>query len=171
MEILKLERARLDAIEPLWSLLLDHHRAAEPDMAVRSSEKSWSFRRAAYSDWLTEGGFGVIAEHDEEVIGYAIVSIGGPDETWDLGPCTAELQTLVVHPAWRGSGLGASLVEAVDTELERRGIADLLVGVVAGNVGAVRFYERLGWRRRYVVFHRRRADDKTITAMTQAGAR
>ena len=170
MQISTLTRDRLDGLEPLWALLLEHHRAAEPEMAVRSSEESWSLRRAAYDDWLTEGGFAVVAEHDQELVGYAMVSIGSPDETWDLGPHTAELQTLVVHPIWRGSGLGTRLVEEVDTVLGQLGIDHLLVGVVAGNVDAVRFYERLGWRRRYILFHRGATNTNTAPTLATAAA-
>jgi ribosomal protein S18 acetylase RimI-like enzyme len=154
MEIVPLAGSKLDEIEPLWTQLLVHHAAAEPEMATRPRAESWRLRRAAYETWLAGDGFGMLARDAGETIGYAMVNIEGPDETWDLGPRTAELETLVVRPHRRGDGIGSRLVDAVDSNLSKLGIENVLVGVVAGNVDALRFYERLGWRVRYLTLHR-----------------
>ena len=49
-------------------------------------------------------------------------------------------------PAHRGAGIGAALMDAVDEELDRLGIDDVWLAVVAGNADALRFYERRGLR-------------------------
>ncbi|GAB3968144.1 hypothetical protein GCM10027615_19320 [Plantactinospora veratri] len=50
-----------------------------------------------------------------------------------------------LSPAWRGSGLLASLVEAVADWSRAAGRPELLLEVVVGNDRAVRAYQRLGF--------------------------
>jgi ribosomal protein S18 acetylase RimI-like enzyme len=53
--------------------------------------------------------------------------------------------TVVVDESARGRGVGSALLDAVDAELARRGIRDLMIGVMEGNDGARRLYERRGF--------------------------
>lgn len=149
-----MEIGDLDRLEPLWSALLEHHRILGGELPFQNRGESWRLRRRSYRRWLAGGGFGLMAEADMGIVGYAMVSLDEPDDTWDLGPVTAELQTLVVASAGRNAGVGTELVRRMDRCLARRGIADVLVGVVATNVDAIRFYERLGWRPSYTLMHR-----------------
>ena len=48
-------------------------------------------------------------------------------------------------PETRGTGIGTRLLDAVDAELEQRGIDDMLIGAVASNGDAIRLYERRGF--------------------------
>ena len=52
--------------------------------------------------------------------------------------------TLSVAPGSRGGGIGTALMDAVDAELERRGVHSLEIAVMAGNDRARAFYERRG---------------------------
>ena len=52
--------------------------------------------------------------------------------------------SLSVEPDGRGQGIGGRLLDTVDDELEAAGITDLMVGVLAGNEDALRFYTRRG---------------------------
>jgi ribosomal protein S18 acetylase RimI-like enzyme len=89
----------------------------------------------------------LVARDGGRPVGYAFVEIRpGPDDTWPIGDRMAELMSLSVAPDERGRGLGSALMDAVDAELERRGVADLEVTVLAGNERARRFYERRGLR-------------------------
>ena len=75
-------------------------------------------RRGDYERWLAEpGSFALVAEEDGEAVGYAVVHLQGPDETWVTGERTAELETIAVLPEQRGAGIGAALMDAVDREL------------------------------------------------------
>ena len=49
-------------------------------------------------------------------------------------------------PAYRGRGLGTELLDRLEHELRLQGITDLMLGVLPGNVGAMRLYERRGYR-------------------------
>lgn len=73
----------------------------------------------------------------EDVLGYAVL--------WcvlDQG----ELANIAVRPELRGRGLGARLLEQVVAVSRRRGVAKLYLEVRDSNDGAIRLYERFGFR-------------------------
>ena len=159
MLVRRLQAEELDLVAPVWESLLAHHAEVAPAMATRPPGESWRMRRADYERWLTEpGSFTLVAEEDGTAVGYAVVHLGGPDETWVTGERTAELETLAVLPSSRGEGVGSALMDAVDEELGRLGVDDLWVAVVAGNEGAMRFYERRGLVAYMQRMHRSRVD-------------
>ena len=77
----------------------------------------------------------------------------GPDDSWALEDRYGEVWTILVTERARGRGLGCALLDEVDAELARRGIRDLMIGVMEGNDDARRLYERRGlvpgWRQLY----------------------
>jgi ribosomal protein S18 acetylase RimI-like enzyme len=139
---------RLDDLQPLWESLHDHHADVAPHLAqlgpIRSRRDSWLVRRELYEEWLAEpDAFALIAEAEGEPVGYALVHMRGPEETWTTGDRIAELETLTVLPGHRGGGIGMELMEAVYEELRRLGVRHMAVSVIASNEDAIRFYERL----------------------------
>lgn len=58
----------------------------------------------------------------------------------------AELLVIAVDPGRRSNGIGADLAGAVAAALAARDVHEFKVVVGAGNAGANRFYERLGYR-------------------------
>ena len=150
------DASRLDDLEPLWKALHEHHRSVashlETVAAFRTADASWERRRTRYEAWLEdEESFLVLAERDGRAVGYALVVGGGPEATLETGERTATLESLVLLPDERGSGLGTALMEAVDEELRRRGVNETLLAVMEGNENALRFYERRGYVR-YLTF-------------------
>jgi ribosomal protein S18 acetylase RimI-like enzyme len=135
-------------LEPLWRSLHQHHRQVAQVPLVADDDLSWQRRSAWYRTMLEAGqAFLLVARDGASAVGYAFVDVrAGDDDTWPVGAQLAELVTLAVAPERRGGGIGTALMDAVDAELERRGIADLEVGVMAGNARAVAFYERRGLR-------------------------
>lgn len=147
MDIRPLTPSELDLVAPVWASLLEHHGEVEPDLRTRPAAESWPMRRSDYEGRLAEpGSFALVAEEDAEAVGYAVVHVKGPDETWVTSEQTAELETLAVLPSHRGAGIGGALMDAVEDELGQLGIEDVWVAVVAGNTAALRFYERRGLR-------------------------
>lgn len=147
-DIAALSADRLSDLEPLWRSLHRHHRAVSELPVLADDDLSWRRRRAWYRALLESGAaFALIARDQGEPVGYALVEIHpGDDDTWPVGAQMAELVTLAVVPERRGGGIGTALMDAVDAELERRGVGDLQVAVMAGNDRARRFYERRGLR-------------------------
>ena len=57
----------------------------------------------------------------------------------------AEIETMLVTAEVRRAGLGSRLLDEIDAELERQGITEVIVGLMPGNDGAQRLYERRGF--------------------------
>lgn len=144
--IVKAGAERLDELEPLWETLRQHHHAVMPSYGpLRDSGDSWRRRRANYEEWLAQpGGFVLLAEQDHKVVGYALVAPGSPSQTWAI-ESAATLETLVLLPEARGSGLGTALMDRVKEEVRAMGVTHLGLGVVAANEDAIRFYRRHGF--------------------------
>lgn len=135
----------LDDLRPLWLELHHHHQAVSRVQPFVDDETSWTARRRSYVDTFSYGGFAVLAEEDGELLGYATVRVHAEaQDSWTLGPRYGEVWTLVVTESARGRGVGGMLLDAVDAELERRGVHDLMIGVMEGNDAARRLYERRG---------------------------
>lgn len=146
----------IDDVEPLWKELHAHHQRGLPGLAYHAPDVSWKVRSDEYRRWLAEPlSFVLVAYADGVPVGYALVEVAdGPEDTWVTGDRIAHLQSLVVARTWRGRGLGTVLADRVDAELAARGVHDLMLDVVAGNVGAERFYERRGLRKVMTIYAR-----------------
>jgi ribosomal protein S18 acetylase RimI-like enzyme len=160
---IEIERGGVDdvpALRELWLGLHEHHRQVGAATGEFTDDKtSWKVRSDSYREWLVDPrSFLLIAREGERVIGYAVTRVmeSGPEwrDAWAVPPTMAELETLVVLPEFRGTGLGTRLLDAVEDELDRQGITEVIVGIVAGNDGARRLYERRGFRPRWVVLSR-----------------
>lgn len=136
---------RIDELRPLWLQLHHHHARVSRVQPFVDGETSWAVRRRGYVDIFGAGGFALIAEDGDGLAGYAMVRIHeGGDDSWALADRWGEVWTLVVDEGRRGGGIGTALLDAVDAELAQRGITDLMIGVMEGNEGARRLYERRG---------------------------
>ena len=79
----------------------------------------------------------------------------------------AELLTLAVQPDARRQGTGRHLVQAFLTEATARGADTAFLEVAAGNMAAIRLYERSGFtlagrRKAYYSTHSGQAEDALI---------
>ena len=137
---------QVDGLRGLWLELHHRHREVSPVPLVEDDERSWQARRALYLSWLGGGrAFGLLAELEGAPVGYAICCLeAGPDDTFPVGDTYGDLYSLSVAEGLRGRGIGTRLLDEVDRELERRGIHDLRISVLAGNERAQRLYERRG---------------------------
>lgn len=151
-----LEPGAIDEIAPLWKALMDHI-AALPEalVPVRPSDESWALEREEMrASFATEhGAFVLVARRRGQPIGYAYVILEGPDPVWYTGDSHALLASLVVADGARGNGVGSALMDAMDDELERRGVEDVEIGVDTGNEAAVRLYEERGYRPDFRIFY------------------
>jgi ribosomal protein S18 acetylase RimI-like enzyme len=150
----RLDPEDIDEIAPLWKALLDHV-AALPDaiVPVRPSDESWELERKEMLRALTGDAFALVARRGGEAVGYLFVRIEGPDPVWYTGDTHAELGHLSVTEGERGNGVGSALMDAMDAELERRGVEDVEIGVDTGNDMAVRLYEGRGYRPDFRIFY------------------
>jgi ribosomal protein S18 acetylase RimI-like enzyme len=148
MHVDLLDPARIGELRPLYLGMHRHHRAVARVPVVADDDESWRLRRAWYAQMLGDGSAFVLAAEDGgALVGYALVLIkSGPDDTFPFGDHWAELVSLAVAEERRGAGIGTRLLDAVDAELQRRGVTGLEVAVMEGNDAALRLYERRGLR-------------------------
>ena len=82
-----------------------------------------------------------IAELSDLAIGF--VRIYYDEKSFGLA---CEVETLVVDDAFRGRGVGETLMEHVETEAREAGARAVRVNVLHVNDGGLRFYEKHGYR-------------------------
>jgi GNAT superfamily N-acetyltransferase len=151
----------IDVVEPMWNALQEHHARITPDLGPQTPKReladAWRVRRSKYVNWLKDPEtFFVIAEDESGPIGYAFVTVGLGYASWLTGDRAGVLETLSVLPDHRGGGAGAALIEATWDRLGELGIDDMAITTTKTNVDAHRFYERVGFRPGFVVYHGRR---------------
>ena len=90
------------------------------------------------------------AEFDPELCLVAIdtgsETLAGVIQAWTTG----FIKDLAVDDAWRTQGVGAALVAEIGERLAARGLEEISLKVVPGNLGAIAFYEALGFERSQV---------------------
>jgi ribosomal protein S18 acetylase RimI-like enzyme len=152
----------VDSLRDLWLQLHHHHQEIGPQSGTFvDDESSWGVRSANYREWLgAEDSFVLLARDGDELVGYAMVKVSpGPAserDAWKVPETVAELMTLVVDDGRRGEGIGGTLMDEMDAELERQGIDELFVGLIPGNDGAQRLYESRGFKGRWLTLVRSR---------------
>lgn len=103
--------------------------------------------RASYTIPWSEATFrGLLRRRDAEmIIAHAAGTIVGYAAFWcvvDQG----ELGNVAVDARWRGTGIGARLVEEVIHRAARRGVREVFLEVRPSNGVARRLYDQLGFR-------------------------
>jgi ribosomal protein S18 acetylase RimI-like enzyme len=83
-----------------------------------------------------------VALQDAELIGFSIIE-------WPAGQneLTAYIQTLEVHPAFRGRGIGAELLVRAEESARAAGARSIALHVDTENVAAIHLYESRGYAR------------------------
>lgn len=81
---------------------------------------------------------------EERIIEYAYARAPGREPNSGEYPAHLHIDLL---PQTQGQGLGRRLIETLFAQLRRRGVTGLHLGMNPDNVGAARFYERIGMER------------------------
>ena len=158
-----IERGGVDdvpSLRALWLELHHHHAEVAPQSGeFVDDETSWLVRSASYREWLADPrSFVLLARAGDRLVGYALVRVteAGPDllDSWRVPDVIAEIETMLITAEVRRAGLGSRLLDEIDAELERQGITEVIVGLMPGNDGAQRLYERRGFQRRWLVLAR-----------------
>jgi ribosomal protein S18 acetylase RimI-like enzyme len=143
----------VDSLEPLWVAVHHVHAASMPELGPYVSDaETWAEHRPLYVELFEKPGTTLLlARTDGELVGYALLHVEPVGETfiadtWQTGERIGELESIAVAPSHRGRGIGSALLDAVDREFEALGVADVIIGLLPGNDGARRLYERRGFR-------------------------
>ncbi len=84
------------------------------------------------------GAMTVLAEAAGELVGFCVVQMEGQ---------VGYVVTLDVAAAWRRRGLARRMMEEMETKVRAAGGAGMALHVFTGNVGAMQFYEGIGYGR------------------------
>ncbi len=151
----------LDGLRPLWIEVHAHHQASMPELAPYVDHKtSWSSRHRLYETLLEKDDtILLLAKGRGELCGYAIAHVLEAESTWAADTWATksrigEIESLVVLPSMRGAGVGTRMLRDLAQRLAKLGVYDLIVGVLPGNDGAIRLYEREGYRRTWMYMSR-----------------
>jgi len=109
-------------------------------LAHVSAERNTERWAARLGDPAYTGGIFVARDDAGEIVGFAQ---GGPERDGVTG-YTGELYALYLVRTAQGMGMGRALVRAVAGWLAPQGRTAMLLWVLAANMPARRFYERLG---------------------------
>jgi ribosomal protein S18 acetylase RimI-like enzyme len=143
------------------------HRGHYPDWLIgtrtyAASERGWRRTLGEMADEPEPERCVLLAESDGEVAG---VVMGGPPKPWPeddqarAARPTGELYALYVDPRHWRRGAGRALLSAAAAWLAARGRRRLLVGALADNGPARRFYEAVGGR---LLGHRPTEDEGVV---------
>jgi ribosomal protein S18 acetylase RimI-like enzyme len=143
----------LDRLEPLWVSVHHRHVESMPELAPYVDDAAtWAARRALYAELLAKPDTVLLlASAGDALVGYGLAHVLPAEETWvadtwATGPRIGEIESLAVLPEHRGRGLGGELLDRLERELRAGGVTDLVLGLLPGNAGAARLYERRGYR-------------------------
>jgi len=154
-------------LEPLWVAVHHQHQAAMPELAPYvSDEVTWQEHRPMYDELFRRPDtFLFLATDGDRLIGYALGHVTPVEETWIAdtwvtGRRIGELESISVLPEYRGQGLGSRLLDEVDREFDSLGVEDVVIGLLPGNEGARRLYERHGFRPNWLYLGRFRSEGR-----------
>ena len=88
----------------------------------------------------------LVAERDQQVVGYTYAGLEGNDYMALRGPAGA-IYDIIVDPAHRGQGIGRMLLDATIEALKARGAPRVVLSTADRNAAAQRLFDRAGFRR------------------------
>lgn len=106
------------------------------DIERRSYDYPWS--HGVFRDCLLAGYICLVLERDEEVAGYAILSVAAGE---------AHILNLCVNPDYRAFGYGEQLLDALIDEARESDVEQIFLEVRPSNVSANRLYAKKGFHR------------------------
>ena len=114
------------------------------DMTFRQSPRSWLMQPPRASTWAL-----VVAVHQGQIAGFMCWSIGtdGPFVRPEFRK-VGVVDFVMASERHRGLGIGSALMTEAERLTRAAGLNRLSLMVMAGNKGAVRLYERLGFQSR-----------------------
>jgi ribosomal protein S18 acetylase RimI-like enzyme len=134
------------ALHRLEVELQDFERTVEPGLPA-GAQMADAYIEHLFACCAKWQGRMFVAEHDGVVVGFVCVYGRVPQEELDESPDPyGFVSDLVVMPAHRNTGIGQRLLAAAESYARECGVTELKIGVLQRNGGALRLYERLGFR-------------------------
>lgn len=144
--IRKAEGKDRPALEVCFAELQSFERTIEPNR-VEPERVCGPYIDLLLDDCEKKSGTFLVAESAGRVVGFVCVLARVPaDDILEVEPEYAYVTDLVVLQEFRGSGLGAALMQAAEEYARQCGATRIRLSVLAANAGAHRLYQSLGYR-------------------------
>lgn len=141
--IRKAKKEELKLIQELNSQLFLHDKKYDPFL-----DMNWSFGKPGedYFNDKISGKKGVcfVAEVGGEIVGYLAGGVKKPFKYRTIKK-TSELENTLIKDGFRGQGIGEKLFQAFAEWSKSQGAERIKVSASAGNLLAIRFYEKVGF--------------------------
>ncbi len=139
--------ADADSLGRLGALLVQEHYEFDPRRFLQATSRTPEHYAAFLATQLDDPqAVLLVAELEHAVIGYAYATIEGYDYMALRGPA-AVLHDVIVDPAYRGRGVGRTLLTTMLASLTSQGAPRVVLSTAERNDSAQRFFERMGFRR------------------------
>lgn len=145
--------ADVDAVVDLWVDLASDQRAYDSHLlagANRTAIREAVVRRVVTDDVL-------LARADRDVVGFAMTTVETGRYEQDV--TRGLVENIYVRPAYRGRGIGSSLLDAAEAELKASGADVVALDVLADNDDARRFYRSNGYEPHRIELEKRTEND------------
>jgi ribosomal protein S18 acetylase RimI-like enzyme len=135
------------ALGRLGALLVRLHHEFDPQRFFAAGPRTEQGYGAFLRSQLGESRSVVmVAEQDDEVVGYTYAGLEGVDWMLLRGPA-GMIHDIVVDPAHRGTGVGRMLLDATVRALEDLGAPRVVLSTAYHNEAAQHLFMRAGFRR------------------------
>lgn len=136
-----------EAIGRLWEALVNYHNALDPDLpdAAPDGARMYAQRIVGRLDDTTHTRV-FVAEEDGRVVGYVLSVIVDMSPEMFAQTLGGFLADIYVEEAYRRSGIGRALVEAVRDWFRSRGVTYFEWYVAANNAAGHAFWQAVGGR-------------------------
>jgi len=136
----------LDAVEPLWWKLVEHHKMRSEHFRQEFEAINFDIRKRMLEDKARDGLVWVEIAQDyasQKAVGYCISSINRYKQ--------GELESIYVENEFRGKGIGENLVKRSLNWMDEQGSSGKTLVVAKGNEEVLGFYARFGFLPRQIL--------------------
>ena len=131
------------------------------DIERRNYKYPWT--KTIFSDCLSSGYLCTVANLNDKIIGYSVVSTSNYD---------AQILNLCVDEDSRGLGFGEKIMDLLIEDIKSRGLSKIYLEVRSSNIQAISLYKKKGFeligvRQNYYMDHNGREDAKVFFLNTK----
>ena len=131
------------------------------DIERRNYKYPWT--KTIFSDCLSSGYLCTVANFNDKIIGYSVVSTSNYD---------AQILNLCVDEDSRGLGFGEKIMDLLIEDIKSRDLSEIYLEVRSSNIRAISLYKKKGFeligvRQNYYMDHNGREDAKVFFLNTK----
>jgi ribosomal protein S18 acetylase RimI-like enzyme len=146
LTVRKATRADIPALGRLGAMMVRTHHEFDPQRFIAPRSGTEQGYGGFLGSQIDGDAILLVADVDGEVVGYAYGHVEGHDYMELRGPAGI-LEDIIVDPAYRGRGIGATLLDAITSAFEAQGAPQVVLSTAYQNETAQRLFERAGFRR------------------------